>query len=73
MMPKMNGFEAMREIRKQERFKSLPIIALTAKAMQGDHEACVAAGANDYLPKPVNLMNLISVLKVWLGDRRGLA
>lgn len=69
MMPKMDGFEAIREIRKIEKFKDLPIIALTAKAMRGDHEKCIAAGANDYLPKPVNLMNLISVMRVWLSGK----
>lgn len=66
MMPKMDGFEAIKRIRQKPDFKELPIIALTAKAMKGDHERCLQAGANDYLPKPVNLMNLISVLKVWL-------
>jgi CheY-like chemotaxis protein/signal transduction histidine kinase/CHASE3 domain sensor protein len=70
MMPKMDGFEATRRIRRQERFKNLPIIALTAKAMKGDQEKCIEAGANDYLPKPVNLMNLISVIKVWLAGKK---
>jgi CheY-like chemotaxis protein/signal transduction histidine kinase/CHASE3 domain sensor protein len=66
MMPKMDGFEAMKRIRANPKFKRLPIIALTAKTMKGEHERCVQAGASDYLPKPVNLMNLLSVLKVWL-------
>lgn len=66
MMPKMNGFEAMRKIREIPECSELPIIALTAKTMKGEHEKCIAAGASDYLPKPVNLMSLLSVLKVWL-------
>lgn len=70
MMPKMDGYEAIRRIRAKAQYKKLPIIALTAKAMKGDHEKCLKAGANDYLPKPVNLMNLISVLKVWLNEKR---
>lgn len=70
MMPKMDGFEAIRRIREQGKYKDLPIIALTAKAMRGDQEKCIEAGANDYLPKPVNLMNLISVLKVWLVGKK---
>jgi CheY-like chemotaxis protein/CHASE3 domain sensor protein len=69
MMPKMDGYEAIKRIRQIGRFKELPIIALTAKAMKGDHERCLQAGANDYLPKPVNLMNLISVLKVWVAGK----
>lgn len=69
MMPKMDGYEAIKRIREMPQFKELPIIALTAKAMKGDHERCLKAGANDYLPKPVNMMNLISVLKVWVGGK----
>ena len=66
MMPKMDGFEAIRRIRAIPIYKNLPIIALTAKAMKGEHERCVAAGASDYLPKPIDLSNLFSVLKIWL-------
>ena len=66
MMPKMDGLEAMREIRKQKRFKNLPIIALTAKAMKTDRVKCVEAGANDYLAKPVDIDKLMSLLRVWL-------
>ncbi len=69
MMPKMDGYEAIKRIREMRQFEKLPIIALTAKAMKGDHERCLKAGANDYLPKPVNMMNLISVLKVWLTGK----
>jgi len=66
MMPGMNGFEAMEEIRKERRFKDLPIIALTAKAMKGDRAKCIEAGANDYLAKPVDVDRLFSMLRVWL-------
>ena len=69
MMPKMDGLEAIRRIRQQERFKNLPIVALTAKAMKEDQENCIAAGANDYLAKPLNLANLFSVMRVWLTPR----
>ena len=66
MMPVMNGFEAMAEIRKERRFRDLPIIALTAKAMKGDRAKCIEAGANDYLAKPVDVDRLFSMLRVWL-------
>lgn len=66
MMPNMDGYEAMREIRKKPEFKDLPIIALTAKAMKGDKDKCIEAGANDYLAKPVDMDKLLSLLKVWL-------
>ncbi len=66
MMPEMNGYEAMKLIRKEKRFEKLPIIALTAKAMKGDREKCIAAGANEYLSKPVEKEKLISMLRVWL-------
>ncbi len=66
MMPNMNGYEAMALIRKEEKYKQLPIIAITAKAMQGDREKCIEAGASDYIPKPVNIEQLVSVMKAWM-------
>ena len=66
MMPEMDGYETMREIRKEQRFRSLPILALTAKAMKGDREKCLEAGASDYIAKPVNIEQLLSLLRVWL-------
>ncbi|HEX6811522.1 MAG TPA: response regulator, partial [Planctomycetota bacterium] len=66
MMPEMDGYETMREIRKVPRFRALPILALTAKAMKGDREKCLMAGASDYIAKPVNPAQLLSLLRVWL-------
>ncbi len=68
MMPVMNGYEAMKEIRKDKNFAHLPIIALTAKAMKQDKSDCIAAGANDYLTKPVDIDRLLSIMRVWLYD-----
>ena len=69
MMPIMDGYEAMTEIRKDARFKTLPIITLTAKAMIDDKNKCIQAGANDYISKPVNIEQLISMLKIWLSKK----
>jgi two-component system chemotaxis sensor kinase CheA len=66
MMPTMDGFEAIKKIRGQEPFARLPIIALTAKAMKNDREACIEAGANDYISKPIQLEQLLSLMTVWL-------
>jgi CheY-like chemotaxis protein/signal transduction histidine kinase len=66
MMPEMDGFETMRAIREDASFRKLPIIALTAKAMKGDRERCLEAGASDYLAKPVNTEQLLSTLRTWL-------
>jgi CheY-like chemotaxis protein/HAMP domain-containing protein len=66
MMPEMDGYEATREIRKTDKFKKLPIIALTAKAMKGDREKCLAVGMSDYISKPLNVEQLLSLMRVWL-------
>jgi HAMP domain-containing protein/CheY-like chemotaxis protein/signal transduction histidine kinase len=66
MMPEMDGYETMREIRKNPEWSILPILALTAKAMKGDRDKCLAAGASDYIAKPVNTAELLSLLRVWL-------
>jgi len=66
MMPEMDGYEVMRAIRGQERFRDLPIIALTAKAMKADRQKCLDAGASDYIAKPVDVDQLLSLLRVWL-------
>lgn len=66
MMPEMDGFEATRLIRQQPRWRKLPIIAVTAKAMKDDQQRCLQAGANDYLAKPIDLDRLFSLIRVWL-------
>lgn len=66
MMPDMDGYTAMREIRNHQKLKQVPIIALTAKAMRDDRDKCIDAGANDYLTKPVDNTKLLSLLRVWL-------
>jgi len=66
MMPEMDGYETMRAIRRVERLKDLPIIALTAKAMKADRDKCIEAGASDYIAKPIDMDQLLSMLRVWL-------
>jgi HAMP domain-containing protein/CheY-like chemotaxis protein len=66
MMPEMDGYQTMRAIRANPKFRQLPIIAVTAKAMKGDREKCIEAGASDYIAKPVDMDQLLSLLRVWL-------
>ncbi|SFU64845.1 response regulator [Pseudoduganella namucuonensis] len=66
MMPEMDGYDTMRAIRRIPKFKSLPILTLTAKAMKGDRDKCIAAGASDYITKPVDVAQLLSLMRVWL-------
>ena len=70
MMPNMDGYETSTRIRKNPRFKDLPIIAVTSKAMTGDREKCINAGASDYITKPVDIDQLLSLLRVWLYDKK---
>ncbi len=67
MMPELDGYETIRRIRANARFADLPIIALTAKAMRGDRESCIAAGASEYISKPVDIDQLLSLLRAWLN------
>jgi signal transduction histidine kinase/CheY-like chemotaxis protein/HAMP domain-containing protein len=70
MMPEMDGYDTMRAIRRLPQFQALPIITLTAKAMKGDRDKCIAAGASDYITKPVDVAQLLSLLRVWLATAR---
>lgn len=67
MMPEMDGYEAMKQIRSQVKFRSLPVLALTAKAMKDDKQKCIDAGANDYITKPIDIERLLSLMRVWLS------
>jgi CheY-like chemotaxis protein len=69
MMPNMDGYETATRIRENKAFKTLPVIAVTAKAMTGDREKCINAGASDYITKPVDIDQLLSLLRVWLYDQ----
>jgi len=69
MMPEMDGFAAMRAIRERPEWQLLPIIALTAKAMKDDQQQCIAAGASDYMAKPIDVEKLLSLLRVWMRKR----
>ncbi|MGA0556993.1 response regulator [Larkinella sp. VNQ87] len=69
MMPQMDGYETARKIRENYQWKNLPVIAVTAKAMTGDRERCIQAGASDYITKPVDIDQLVSLLRVWLYER----
>ncbi|WP_373708418.1 response regulator [Kaistella sp.] len=69
MMPEMDGYETIREIRSSSQFKNLPVLAVTSKAMMGDREKCIAVGASDYISKPVDIDQMVSLLRVWLYDK----
>ncbi|AWA30201.1 histidine kinase [Flavobacterium magnum] len=70
MMPNMDGYETAQRIREKPKFRNLPVIAVTAKAMMGDREKCINAGASDYITKPVDVDQLLSLLRVWLYDKQ---
>jgi CheY-like chemotaxis protein len=70
MMPEMDGYETMRRIRQNPKHRLLPILALTAKAMKGDRERCLQAGASDYISKPVNTEELLALLRMWLFGKK---
>jgi DNA-binding response OmpR family regulator len=67
MMPELDGYDTIRLIRGQKRFQQIPIIGVTARAMKGDRDKCLEAGASDYVAKPVNVQHLLSLMRSWLG------
>jgi CheY-like chemotaxis protein len=69
MMPEMDGYETAKRIRQNTHWRDLPVIALTAKAMSGDRDKCIHAGASDYITKPVDIDQLVSLLRVWLYEK----
>lgn len=71
MMPVMDGYQAIKEIRKDLRYKDLPIIALTAKALKDDKEKCLEAGANDYITKPIDYDALLHLIQAWIVKNKG--
>jgi CheY-like chemotaxis protein len=66
MMPEMDGFEAIKAIRNEPRYRTAPIIAVTAKALKEDRERCIRAGASDYLPKPIDTVKLLDSIDIWM-------
>jgi len=68
MMPEMDGYESISKIRQNKKWKKLPVIAVTAKAMTGDRDKCIQAGASDYISKPVDTDQLISLMRIWLYE-----
>ena len=68
MMPELDGYETIRAIRQVPRLRDMPIVAVTAKAMKGDREKCLEAGASDYVAKPVDADTILSLLRVWLDE-----
>jgi CheY-like chemotaxis protein len=73
MMPEMDGYETMRQIRQQPELADLPLIAVTAKAMKGDRQKCLDAGASDYIAKPVDIELLLALIRVWVARARDAA
>jgi CheY-like chemotaxis protein len=65
MMPEMDGYETMQKIRREHKNNNLPIIAVTAKAMKGDRQKCIEAGASDYITKPLKMDQLLSMMRIW--------